>query len=403
MKMTSDDPRLTAYALGELKEAECATVEAALANQPELAAELMEVSGLSSLLKETLGGAPLTLGEERHQEIYQAGKRPDGKILVLENRKKLRRQSLFAVAGVAAVVTLGFYLLSLSTVKSPGSLADSGEGAEDSQVAGVAGGPNSTGTESEESSQGGAGVSEFDLPQPISVKEVSVTELTALRLSLGISRADLIGYERALASGRAVKLRAEEWVNVGEHSFEPDVSVAGVSVSAELGACPWDGEKNLLLVMLRDLKADGVAPQIAGNLLLESGRVKTARLVASSDVAGEVTRVQEMRADSSVALLYELELIPGEGRVASIDLEVMTGHRSDSSYLPILDVAEEASVNYETAVTLAQFVKWQNSVAQDDTELIAITERARSLLGKVSEADRRYALDLILLTADSKR
>ncbi|MDB4668266.1 hypothetical protein OAF06_05770, partial [Akkermansiaceae bacterium] len=93
-----------------------------------------------------------------------------------------------------------------------------------------------------------------------------------------------------------------------------------------------------------------------------------------------------------------LELLPGEGRVAAIDLEVITGNDSKNGLLPILGVAEEASLNYETAVTLARFAK-----REFDDELPEIADAARALLGKVSESQARYALDLILLTADAKK
>ncbi|MDB4504764.1 hypothetical protein N9240_02435 [Akkermansiaceae bacterium] len=397
MKMTSDDPRLTAYALGELPKSDHAIVEAAIANQPELGQELAKLSGLRALLKDTLGGESFHLGEERHEEIFKSGKRPDGKVIVMENRKKLRRQSFLAIVGVAAVVTFGFYLLSKTTVESPGGVAGNEEVEGDSQVAGGAD-VSEGGLTDNKGLQESEAPRESHLPRPLSTEQVFVTDLTALRLPLRVNRAHLSAYERSLSMGQNSEIRAEEWINAGEYTFDSDVAVAGVGVSAELGACPWDTKKNLLLVMLKDLKSDGVAPQITGNLLLENGCVKTARLVATRDVSGEIAKVQTMDADTSVALLYELELLPGEGRVAAIDLEVITGNDSKNGLLPILGVAEEASLNYETAVTLARFAK-----REFDDELPEIADAARALLGKVSESQARYALDLILLTADAKK
>ncbi|MFO0552730.1 MAG: von Willebrand factor type A domain-containing protein [Polyangiaceae bacterium] len=72
-----DDPRLTAYALGELDEAERVAFEAALSNSPEARAELESIREISSLLSEELAkGAPSGMTSEQRTRIEKASGDP---------------------------------------------------------------------------------------------------------------------------------------------------------------------------------------------------------------------------------------------------------------------------------------------------------------------------------------
>ena len=73
--LTHDDPRLTAYALGELPASERALMESELANSPELRAEvelIRALSGnLSAELSKELGSTP-TLTRPQRAAIVRA-------------------------------------------------------------------------------------------------------------------------------------------------------------------------------------------------------------------------------------------------------------------------------------------------------------------------------------------
>jgi hypothetical protein len=394
MKITKDDPRLTAFALGELPERECAAMEVALARNPQLTRVVEEVGGFGALITESLGSSKLTLGEDRYGEIFKAGKRPDADVIVLKNRRKLRSQSFLAISGVAAVVTLGFYLLSKTVVDAPGDLADHDSGAGDSQVAGGNDGDPGPADISAIPPEITSGLPRF------AAKKVMASELSALPLPLNVGRVDLLNYERSLSAGIPKAVKIEEWINAGTGAFEPMVKVAGVGMAAELGDCPWDATKHLLLIQVADLKPGGSAPILKGNLVLEPNRVISTRLLASAILEEEGAEESIFKSDSSIALLYELELSPGEGRVAGIDLEIVSrGDDSKNSYLPILGKSESPSLHFETAVTMARFAKVLNEGVRDQ-EWEEISWQASALLKKVSDSQTRYALDLILLTAE---
>ena len=78
MTLEKDDPKLTAFALGELPPAERAEVEKALAEDPALQAELEAIQSLSSALGEALAAEPLPkLAETQRAAIEaQAGGAP---------------------------------------------------------------------------------------------------------------------------------------------------------------------------------------------------------------------------------------------------------------------------------------------------------------------------------------
>lgn len=58
-KMSPDDPRLSAFALGELSAAESAAVAAEVARDPALAAEVSAIQALGGDLKSALAAEPL--------------------------------------------------------------------------------------------------------------------------------------------------------------------------------------------------------------------------------------------------------------------------------------------------------------------------------------------------------
>ena len=65
MKLTPEDPKMTAYVLDELCEFDNARVAMALEGNPTLAEESKAMSEMAALLSGTLGADQFTLGEKR--------------------------------------------------------------------------------------------------------------------------------------------------------------------------------------------------------------------------------------------------------------------------------------------------------------------------------------------------
>ena len=120
MNRTLDDPKLTAYALGELDEAEAKEVEARLAEDEPARRYVQETQELAERLTEELHREPApALTEEQREAV------------VLRSKRKPARWRLRVAASIAAAVVLAGVLVALlktTVVNAPGRtmpLADS--------------------------------------------------------------------------------------------------------------------------------------------------------------------------------------------------------------------------------------------------------------------------------------
>lgn len=104
MKMTADDPRLTAYALGELSPDEMEQVASALVKQPELRNVVSALGKVDQLLTKTYGGDPsLRLSPEQRLAIHRAGRRPQADKIVSLQQSRWKRPVMVSLAAAAAV------------------------------------------------------------------------------------------------------------------------------------------------------------------------------------------------------------------------------------------------------------------------------------------------------------
>ncbi|MDQ6632787.1 MAG: von Willebrand factor type A domain-containing protein, partial [Verrucomicrobiota bacterium] len=72
MKLTNDDPKLTAYALGELSEIEAREVEAEIKNSPELQKAVEEIRETAALLEKEFSAEPaLPLNEKQKAAVFE--------------------------------------------------------------------------------------------------------------------------------------------------------------------------------------------------------------------------------------------------------------------------------------------------------------------------------------------
>lgn len=395
MKINVDDPRLTAYALGELSATESAIIREALKDDAALKSQFEQTQGLAALLSGSLlRDEVFELGAERREEIHHSGRRPDAKVLVMEHRRRSRWQSFAVVAGVAAVVVFGFYLLSETTVESVTSktvVADSEESGEVVQKKGaVASDVTSPAKVVSPHLQEG-----FKAAISVSDELIIVTERTAVEVPL-VGRVNLARLQRKLESDEGAAVRAEELVNTPNYEVNPAVKLENVGISAEMGPCPWNAGAQLLMVTFRDLKTDGITPQVNAQLLLDAPRVASVKRVTSGTVRGQSTDRQSLTDGKSAVALYEVTLRHGEGRFAALDLTV----NERSAFLPIFESNDvEASLDFQIASVLARFAMWSCDRQASDVQLIA--SDAQKLLAEVSGTSARYALDLIVVTAES--
>lgn len=128
MKLTPDDPRLSAYLFGELPPAEAAAVERAVAADPVLRLALDELKGVAAMLESALSSAPAGLRPDQRESIRRAGREADvaGKVVELASARRGRNPWFAAVgAAAAAVVAIGL----VAKLAGPGGRIARGEDA----------------------------------------------------------------------------------------------------------------------------------------------------------------------------------------------------------------------------------------------------------------------------------
>lgn len=106
MKISSDDPRLSAYLLGELPAAEASAVEHAVAADPALKLSLDELRKVASLLEGTLSTAAPALRPGQREAVLRAVRHAEmeGKVVEFSSARRGLRPWLTVVGAAAAVV-----------------------------------------------------------------------------------------------------------------------------------------------------------------------------------------------------------------------------------------------------------------------------------------------------------
>ena len=122
--MNTDDPKLTAYALGELDAAECAAMEAALRDDPQARAHVAELRAFTGLLgRELKEEAPETmLGLEQRHRVIAAGAVPEPPA----RRVRLLPGNTMEWLRMAALLALGLLPIRYIAQQTSPGIADPG-------------------------------------------------------------------------------------------------------------------------------------------------------------------------------------------------------------------------------------------------------------------------------------
>ena len=381
MKVTSDDPVLTAYVLGELEEKDRSSVERALSADEALREEETAISSLTGLLSATLGGEVLSLGEERIAEIHRAGKRPDSETLVLAHHKRSRRHSLVAVAGVAAAVVVGLVVLSQFDVSGKNPV-----------VGNEVGGTTSDG--------GDAIVPAGDSPDLPG--EYSPEVAGTVRIPLGVDRADASFVQRSLEKSDCLPERdrflVADWIQLGAPATGDGTEFDGVAVWYELGPCSWNPSSSLLMV--RFDVSEGRPVKVSASLTMNPSRVKVVRLVGGAGKDATTSAVSVTLKEART-FLYELDLEEGKGELGQLKIKVGESPERSLSLEGVLHNQSQLSSAFATAGILGDYARWGASEERDRETLVRLSQRAKALLEEVVYESTRYALDMILMSEEA--
>ena len=353
-----DDPKLTAYVLGELPADEAEAIRSSAEIDPGLRRELEEISTQQSELMAIFGDEGENLLPRQHDAIRRAMKEAsrDGAVVKLRSHKKSARKWAVPLAA-AAVITTGIYLLTLIPA------AKTGDG--DRQVANGEGGTESTPT-----------------PDPDEILTVGEEGFATIVRAIRIDE----------------KLPDESQVNLGElikeFPLKAKEKVAlwrGSTVGVEIIPCPWRPSGTLVFLEIKRAKGDDGEFSVRYIPKEESVYgMRVIRCIEPSD-AGLLADGDGLKPGDSTFLVIELD--SSSASVGEINL-LVDGESGPSINL-VRDPSTEPSEDAAFATLICAFGHWlagEESSYIDDAMVLGL---AREVASGTLVADRYDFLDLI--------
>jgi len=442
MKLHPEDPRLTAYLLGELGAEEASAVERACAADPAIRLALRDMERVQILLAGTLAPASITLLPRQRDNIRRRARQAglEGKVVTLASHRRSWKPWLIPISSAAAII-LGITILTrlpsgeggtsarnlpvapanwdkipleIALLPAPGPAdASHSANATDSPRATAGSGLaertaardtaiEKTGDEFlrkvAESLESSPAPSPSDLPDLIPRGLVIAAENPTLELPVHSGRASLgwirhsIEQERTLPVPQAVRL--EEVLN--SFALRPAGATAiagGATLSTEIIACPWKPSAALLIVSIRG--AGESAREVRPVFHADVENVRRYRLLGFSTLVGvEPGKLpSRLPAKSVTTLAIEIESL---GSASSFGTLEWTIDGQPAAPVPLIrQVDGEPSDDARFAALLCTFAQWLSGEQAGviDGELVAAL--AREVDSPSLSAERTALLDLI--------
>lgn len=427
--MKTDDPILTAYALGEaLNDEEQRYVDALLASSPEARAFVEETRAFAGVL-----AAEFKAGEATCERVVQpevlTRKLAEGRVV----RRPRWRMWGFGGVGVAAALVLGMALLQ-DTRKAAPEMALAEEGKAVGQevfraevpypgaLAGVSAAPLSVPharevvrgyLEPPGGMRGSRAASKLNVvdTEIFSVipgggfREVAVHPLSTVSLDVGT--ASYVDVRRSLREGRwpdKGAVRIEELINYFAYDYPPAKAGEPFAVSMEVGDCRWEPEHRVVRIALKREGAQNVEIQVEWN----PAAVRAYRPIGAEDgyvgggrISNGRNDNEAMGAGQSVTLLYEVILVRNAPSDELLSLKIRPGgdgYGKDLKYvLKNRDGAESPSRDFLFATAVAEFgMRLRASEPLGPkSSWDAVLKRAQENIGEDVEGRRREFVELV--------
>jgi hypothetical protein len=426
MKMTPDDPRLSAWLLGELPADEAEWVECAVAEEPELAEEVRRMRELHALLDQALAGPVSGLLPEQVDEIRAAGRTDKARRRIIPLPVKRRSWTWLISTAAAAVVCGGLFIMARLPV---GQLLTS-HGARAPEVSSDADGrveclplPGPSGIPAREIPRVNVIRASADTPkrfrdmQTAALREEPEAFLRRMEKSLQtgqlpemaslppLERRGFVetgfepGFELPVLAGRASfrwvsgyvrdrgelppapTVRLEELVNASAPGiFGVSKTASGVTVSVETISCKWKPSMLIAAIGIRGA-SDGTR-NVEARMHLNKGAISKYRLLGFDPARGSGGSVipHKVPKNESTVVLVEMQPSGKSSGFGRIGLAVGDAEKATA----ILDLpplgAGGSSSGGSLAILMAGFSEWLSGSegAPDPVLLDAMLREARA-------------------------
>ena len=439
MNFHPDDPRLTAYLLGELSADEAAEVVRAAAADPAIGLALQDLQGIQSFLTNTLAPATAELLPHQRASVVRAARQLDltAHAVPLASLRRSWKPFLIPVAAAALVVlaTLVFLNppvdsppglvkldpstwekevpLEIALLPAPGPV-DPRTGNGSSQGTGAASGRLAEQAAARDSALATTGedflrkvaerLRQTPAPPPNALPTInprdSVSAITdpVLPLPIHAGRASLtwinhaVRTEHQLPSANAVRL--EEILNHFNLRPVGGAGVSqGVSITTEATPCPWKPSATLLLVAVRG--AQDAAHDVKASFHADPASVSLYRLLGFAPVVGLPAGQLPSRlpAKTTTTLVIEIEPAAFTAPLGTIEWSV---DGKPAAAIPVSRQAEsEPSTDSRFGSLVCAYAQW---LAHDHPSLIdadLVAALARECASPGLPADRQDFIALI--------
>lgn len=364
MKLNKDDPRLTAYMLGELPPEEALAVGHAIAGDPALRLVLAEAERTHSQLQELLGGNTEQLLPRQRDHIRRAAREAarKGKIEHLPSHSKSRR-SWFVPIAAAAVIASGMFILTLIPGKKDGA----------GRQAAANTGPNVTPAAVPESASAGS------LRLPLHTGRESLAKVSnAVRVARRMPSPDEVSIPEML---NAFPLKANGAVALRD----------GCKLGTEIIPCPWKPSGSLILIEVQAAKDS--PRELSVEYRANDASVISHRLTGYPPVSGAAESAGLSRMEPGASMLL---LIAVEARTPDLGQLVWSVDGEAAPAIPLVgDPEKEPSDDARFAALVGGFGIWLRGEGRESLDGSMVLGLAREISADGMAADRYDFLELV--------
>ncbi|MEI8036776.1 MAG: hypothetical protein WCJ14_00150 [Verrucomicrobiota bacterium] len=391
MPQHPDDPRLTAYLLGELSADEAAAIAEALATDPVLRAELEELTQLQRDLTAALAPVPRALRPAQRAAVRHAARQRSWQPWLMP---------------LAAALTLAALIFSNpashwqnSRASHPAAKPESTEPPQEPATKATAAQPLARAAIPATPAAALAAAGSPTLELPVQAGRAGLAQIrAAIRTAHHLPARDSVRLEEILNNFPLTPRGLTAVARNPANPWHPDDRGTGATshaatLATETLACPWKPSASLVLVTLRgnpfsDCQIQAVFRPNPANIL-------RCRLLGFAPVAGQTQRPQarQLAAKTSTSLVLEVEPSTAAGDLGAIEWSVNGEPAATVAIARHGDT--EPSDDARFAALVCTFAQWLagESPALIDSDLLAAL--ARESATTTLPADRADLLELI--------
>ncbi|WP_411846108.1 von Willebrand factor type A domain-containing protein [Roseibacillus persicicus] len=418
-ELQPDDPRYTAYILGELPPKEAKIIAERAESDPAIASEMAKTQALGKLLCEAYEREGLSLHPVQRAVIRRVGQSQEAMAM----RSARRRVDWYRGAGIslaaAASITIVLFLLAKTPVDSPQQAAAEPEelrmdvvlspaalanwGGEEDAASGSMASVAKVARENEEPKEASSEKADDSrrefaerilsdperffvsaertarsqiLPTPdsfIPLQEneyLSTSESPSTTVPVMAGRTSFAWVERFLRERGQLPpkdaVRLEELVNYPDYQESAGAEVGGVALTSELVPCPWNSDSLLLGLLLQRQPGSAEREKVSVKLEIDEERVAEYRLLGFAQPDGEVVAGADashpLAAGNSTYVFYEIR--PGDVPFDDVPLGKIALKVTDGVGSPVYRSLEVPSIpnrwldssnSFRTAATVAAY------------------------------------------------